>query len=314
MRGMKVSGLALSLALAGQLVAPAFALDEPYTSITTKRRVETQQTVAPNNNPPSTVTTDVQQTLQSDQTGTTTEYTSRTKSLMIPTNTVLSIKLDQGLDSDTTQKGEPVSATVQEPIYIGPYLVIPAGSRIGGAVTHVNNRHSNNGEHPYIVVGFNTLKRPNENVIHPFAGSLVAYKTGLRGQDYVWALPNKADKRKSTMKSTLGGAVSGLMINPIFGPLVGGAAGFFKNSLTDRIARTGDVEIKANQAVPISIEQAISLPVEERVAIESTAPVPAATEQQTIEHEASFQQFTTTPLSPKSGKAPENFRIEEVIK
>lgn len=185
----------------------------------------------------------------------------QTKELLIPAHTVLNITLDQEIHSQQAQPGNPVSAVITEPLLIGPYEMIPQGSRIHGKVTHVNAHKDQEGRNPYVMVSFQTIQRPGDTAALPFSGSLIAYKTGMRGQDFVWKLPSKGERKRQHLKSVIGGAISGAFLNPFFGPPVGAGLALLKGAVLDGFARGGDVELKPNQEIPISVDEAFSLPI-----------------------------------------------------
>jgi hypothetical protein len=93
------------------------------------------------------------------------------------------------------------------------------------------------------------------------------------------------ERKRSAFRGIVGGAISGAFINPIFGPLAGAGLGFMKSSLTDGLARGGDVSIKAQQNIPIAIDKDFMLPVSEE-----SQPAPAET--------------PVAPISPQSAASP----------
>lgn len=196
------------------------------------------------------------------------------KNLVVPADTVIHIALNQALHSKQNQLGQSVSATVAQPVYLGPFLAIPKGSTLNGQITRINPKPNKDGHNPYIVVEFNALKRPSDPDVVPFHGSLIAYKTGLRKQDYVWKLPSKNQRKRANLQSVMGGALSGIFINPIFGPLVGAGAALLKTSAVNSFARGGDVRLRENQVIPISVGKAFMLPVSAPTALEHPASLP----------------------------------------
>lgn len=183
------------------------------------------------------------------------------KTMVVPPNTVLMVQLQDALHSGKNNLGDPVHATVTEPVFLGPYLAIPAQSELVGRITQLNDKRDELGRYPYIVVTFNAVRLPEREQVLPFSGSLIAYKNGLRNQDYIWELPNKDERKRNHMKGIVGGALSGFFINPVLGPPIGAGAALLKNGLTDKFARGGSVKIKANEPLPIATDEAIPVPV-----------------------------------------------------
>lgn len=198
------------------------------------------------------------------------------KQVLVPPDTVLIVTLDQELHSKKNQMGDAVSATVSETLFLGPYEVIPKGSHLSGKITQINPKRDAEGRNPYIVVAFEDLKRPLETTAYPAHAALVAYKSGLRGQDYVWKLPSPAERKRSSFRGIVGGAISGAFFNPVFGPLAGAGLGFMKGSLMNNMARGGDVSIKPQQPIPIAIDQAFMLPVSEGAQQPAPAEAPVS--------------------------------------
>jgi hypothetical protein len=185
------------------------------------------------------------------------------KTIIVPAQTLVSISLDKNLSSKSSQVGEPVLATVVESVYLGPYLAVPAGSQISGNLSQVNGTHSKDGRGPYLVLKFDTLKRPQDAYVMDFHGSLVTYKAGLTGQEYAWRLPSPKEKNLVTMKGMLAGAASGAMINPIFGPFLGAGASLLQSVVRGSIARGGEVSLKAKETLSIAVDEAFQVPISE---------------------------------------------------
>jgi hypothetical protein len=322
----------LSVIMAGVLLANVLALPvsgagspvrteaPPITNISTTPQ-PTEQTTAPQyQQPPTAIQTPVNQPVQpkthllpmqqqrvpSIMSGQpvpslTQQSEEQMKNLVVPAGSILNIALDQSLSSDDNREGDPVQAVVVEPLYLGPYLVVPQGSRVGGKITHINSRHGKSDSHPYIVVSFTALKRPEDKDFLPFKGMMIAYKTGLRSHDYVWKLPEKEKRSRSRIRSTMIGALSGVLINPIYGPAIGAGSALLKSTVIDQIGRGGEVQIKANQPLPIAIEESFTAPVTETAAAGN--PVVASPQMQTrtqvIPHASQGQ-----PVSPQTEEAP----------
>ncbi len=181
------------------------------------------------------------------------------RQVLVPADTVLYIKLDNTISTKESDLNEPVSATVTEPVYLGPYLLIPAQSRINGAITDINRKADEQGRHPYLVVTFNALRRPSDEGNVPFSAKLIAYKNGMRGEDYLWRLPEKDQRKQKNIMGVVGGAAAGAMFNPIFGTLIGAGIGLLRNTLPDRIARSGFAEVEAGKDIPLAVDREFQL-------------------------------------------------------
>jgi len=183
------------------------------------------------------------------------------KAATVPADTVLNVKLSKPLSSARNEQGESVTATLDDPLYVGPFLLAPEGSTITGKITEINKKAVKKGPNPYIIVDFYELQRLNENTKLPFQASLIAYQTGLKRKDYVWRLPDKKSRLRSNLSGMLSGAAYGIMVNPIFGGPVGAGFGLLKSVAINKVAERGTVKIKETEVIPISIQSAFNLPV-----------------------------------------------------
>lgn len=186
------------------------------------------------------------------------------KGVIVPSNTVVTVALDKTLSTSRSQPGQEVTGTVVEDVYVGPYKVIPKGTLVHGVVQEVNRKRDKDGRNPFLMIRFDTLKRPDDLYSLAFQGTLITYKSGLTRQEYAWRLPSPREKSLVNLKTALAGAVSGAFINPIFGPLVGAGASLLRSAVVDRVARgSGSVEVKAKAPVPIAVDESFTVPVAE---------------------------------------------------
>jgi hypothetical protein len=298
---MRRSGLEATLSicfLLNTLIASsAFALENtnveaPETNIISKERDISQSN--PNNEQQVQKAPAIEHPVSVAQ-PTVTQGTERVKNILVPPNSVMYITLQQPLHSKQNQVGENVQATVIEPVYVGPYLAVPSGSTIIGQVTHVNDKKDKEGRHPYIVVQFKGLKRANEPNLTPMHASLIAYKNGIRGHEYVWKLPDPKERKRENIKSAVKGALSGIFLNPLFGPPLGAGAAILRNSVTDKFARGGNVEIKANEPLPIAIDEGFTVSVSETV----PAEIPVNSDDQPLQEKPAIDKSSLVPLDDK---------------
>jgi hypothetical protein len=183
------------------------------------------------------------------------------KTVAIPAETVLNLTLNSPVNSTRNKVGDKMLAVIKEPVYVGPYLAIPSGTQLSGQVLEVNKKAQKRGPNPYIIVNFTRLQRPNEGLTYPVQANLIAYRTGLKSTDYLWKLPQKHDRMKEHLGSTLGGAAVGFFINPVFGTAIGAGAGLLKSVTISKVAEHGSIKIKAGQEIPISLEKPVKLPI-----------------------------------------------------
>jgi len=183
------------------------------------------------------------------------------RTVAVPAQTVLDVTLARPLNSKVAKIGDTVTATVKKPVYVGPYLVIPEDTNLLGQIADLNRKAQKKGPNPYIVVNFSSMKRPEDHYVIPIQASLIAYKTGLQKEDYLWRLPEKNDHLKSHVGSAVEGAAVGFFVNPVFGPIIGAGAGLLKSVTVNKIAQHGAVKIKSGQEIPISVQDSFVVPI-----------------------------------------------------
>jgi hypothetical protein len=180
---------------------------------------------------------------------------SQIKRIMVPADTLIYVTLSEKLHSNQNKQGDSVKATIAEPVYVGPFLTIPEKSIVTGKITDMCKKKVDKGPNPYIVVDFTSLQRPSESEAVPFNATLIAYKTGLNKKDYLWRMPTKGHKKKARLKSMLNGALTGLMINPIFGAPIGAGVNLLTTMAEDKVAARSAVKIKTGEQVPIAVQR-----------------------------------------------------------
>jgi hypothetical protein len=179
----------------------------------------------------------------------------------VPAETVMQITLTNPLDSKSAQLGDIVRATVKSPVYVGPYLAIQSGSTISGTITDINRTMQKDGPNPYLIVNFNQLNRPSNEKVIPITASLIAYKTGLQKEDYLWKLPQQQGKLKKRLGSAAEGAVVGFFVNPVIGPVIGAGAGVMKSMAIDKIVQHSSIAIKTGEVLSIAVQHSFKVPI-----------------------------------------------------
>lgn len=183
------------------------------------------------------------------------------RNIVVPADTIIQVKLSKHLSTKGNRLGESVIATLEDPLYIGPFLVAPEGSIIRGKINDINKKTIKKGPNPYIIVDFYELQHPDNEAPLPFQGTLIAYRTGLARKDYVWRIPTHHSKIRANLNNMLEGAAYGLVVNPIFGAPVGAAVGLLKSLAINKVAARGTIKITPKEVVPISTQESFSLPI-----------------------------------------------------
>jgi hypothetical protein len=179
----------------------------------------------------------------------------------IPTGTSLLVKMQQPLSSYSNNLGEPVSAQLENDVFVNNSITIPSGSEVLGQVTNVA-RSGRMGRHGELDVRFHSIRTPQGRVI-PILGHIVTSDNTciLRGTSY------KTDIAKGigvaaggTATGAAGGtAVGGLLgvvgTGAIVGTALGGIAG-----ITYALARQGkDVVLPSGARLNVTVGQDVSV-------------------------------------------------------
>jgi hypothetical protein len=183
------------------------------------------------------------------------------RTIDVPAETVMQVSITETLNTNHSQVGDTVTATVKDPVFIGPYEAVPAGSTLEGTVSGVNKRAIKQGPNPYILVDFTRLTRSGETEPVPINAQLIAYKTGLKKEDYLWKLPRKTSPIKKQLGNAAQGALVGFLANPLFGPVIGAGAGVAMGLTVDKVAQRSSIRIKPGDVIPIAVQDAFKVSV-----------------------------------------------------
>lgn len=175
------------------------------------------------------------------------------------------------LDSGSSQPGEQVTATLSEPLYANGQEVIPAGSRIIGAVTNVvSARHFKFGANGRIDVRFTSIETPDGRRF-PLSASIDANQMHLTGG----TTGGRVGKGLlTTGVGAAGGAALGTGLGAItgglshsrsigmstgmgaaFGSAMGGVVGLGAAAYR----KGGEVKITAGTALPIRLDESLQV-------------------------------------------------------
>ena len=164
----------------------------------------------------------------------------------VPAGTVLSIRMNQGIDVKHAQSGETFSGTIVNPVNVEGDTVIPAGSIADGVVLHAHKRGHFKG-----------------------ASVLQLTLTGLNvnGQHYRLDTSSLTRTKKGKGKRTAaflgGGTGLGMLIGGVasggVGLLVGGLAGAGAGTAGAAFTGNKDINIPAESVVSFKLERSIQL-------------------------------------------------------
>lgn len=167
--------------------------------------------------------------------------------IVVPSGTVLTVRVGQALSSKTSQSGQTFLATLAQPVSVGGKTAIPSGSTVSGTVVTAKAKGKIKGE------GELTLALTSVTV----RGQAFPIQTAV--------LDNTVKgKGKRTAATTGGGAAGGALIGGIagggkgagIGALVGAGAGLLGGAMTGN----QQIEIPAESALSFRMSAPLTLP------------------------------------------------------
>jgi hypothetical protein len=176
----------------------------------------------------------------------------------LPANTVLRVRLNQGLTSKTANIGDRFSATVTEPAHSsGGTVLIADGSKVWGRVTAV--KRAGRSSPGTLTVAFTSVVQPNGRS-NPINASLYNDESGTDNEGTVKG--KSQGKRNAVFIG--GGAAGGALIGAIagggkgaaIGALIGGGLGVGAR----KYEKEKDADVKSGTEFSVILNRAVSLP------------------------------------------------------
>ncbi len=134
--------------------------------------------------------------------------------ISIPKGTLLTIHTDQPITSYAAHVGDPITATLENDVYVNDAVAIPAGSQVLGQVASVNSA-AHLGKHGDIDVRFDSVKLPD--------GRVVAINAHVVTKDQSGVL--KGDTYAMDIAKGVGIAATGTGVGTLMGTAAGGLLG-----------------------------------------------------------------------------------------
>jgi hypothetical protein len=169
----------------------------------------------------------------------------------IPADSVIGLELEQSVSSETAQPEDRVDARVTRDVKVDGTTVIPAGSRVRGAVTRVENggRFKDRGR---IEIRFHTL------VLADGDTQSIATDALFREGDNVG---RKASARIGA--SAAGGAIIGAIFGGEKGAAIGAAAGAGAGSAVTATQKPSEARFRAGSVVTVRLTAPVSITVQQ---------------------------------------------------
>ena len=188
----------------------------------------------------------------------------------VAAGTQFSATLRNSINSETTQVGEQVQATISQPIYSGSELVIPAGSTVTGQVTNViSAKHFKFGANGRVELTFNQVQTPDGRSF-PMTAKIntdqlrLSGGTGMGRVGHSLLTTGIGAGGGAALGTGLGAIVGGMSggrmgmatgMGAVFGSAMGGGVG-----LLDAGYRKGnEVQIPAGTNLPIVLQSTLQV-------------------------------------------------------
>lgn len=178
--------------------------------------------------------------------------------VVVPQGTVIQTVLNNNIDTKNSKVGDPFTASVTVPVWVGSTVAIPAGSTISGTVAKVQEAGKMSGQSE-LQLQYNTIQVPGSPPVQLAATtSGVGSGTGsTNGEGSVDGGSADGDRRVGT-DSAIGagiggifGGLGGLMRGAIAGAVVG-AAGAMTSKKKDVVLKTGqNLTIRTDQPLQV---------------------------------------------------------------
>lgn len=163
----------------------------------------------------------------------------------VPAGTSLTVHLDEGVDTRTTQAGQPIGGTLADPVMHSGRVLIPAGASVSGTVTAISE------DPPAVTVSFSALA---------VDGATYTLET----KPAHVALRKRSEMRKEGAKigggAAAGALVGGLVGGNVKGAAIGAAAGAAAGTGVALATKAHWAELPAGAAVAVPLESSLQIP------------------------------------------------------
>ena len=178
----------------------------------------------------------------------------------VDADTVIRVRMDSELSSETARVGDRFTTTVTEPVYGDGVEVAPVGSKIHGRVTAV--KRAGRRSPGSISVSFHALELPNR-VRHTINGSLTTLQADDVESDNEGTVEGRTNRKRDAIFIG-GGATTGAIIGAIAGGGTGAAIGAILGGGLGTGARVyereQEAEVESGTEFGVVLNQRVSLP------------------------------------------------------
>ncbi|WP_303673429.1 hypothetical protein [Vampirovibrio chlorellavorus] len=187
--------------------------------------------------------------------------TLRGRLISIPKGTLMTIHTDVPITTYAAHVGDPITATLENDIFVNDAVAIPAGSQVLGQVANVNSA-SHLGKHGDIDVRFDSIKLPDGRVVAINAHIVTKDQSGvLRGDTYAMDIAKGvgiaagATGVGTLMGTAAGGLLGSVGTGALFGLGVGALGG-----MGYALARKGkEVVVPAGSRLSVMVDTPVTV-------------------------------------------------------
>jgi hypothetical protein len=182
---------------------------------------------------------------------------------VIPEGTRLTLQLNNHLSTKLNNEGDPFTAVVMLPLYMGDRMVIPKGSLVTGSISRISRPGRFKGK-AVMTLLFQSINIPGRGELS-ITASLAGLPEGngtVRSEGTVEGKGSEgSDAGRILTPGVLGGGIGGL-VGGGRGAAIGVGAGVLLGTATVFATRGKDIEFRRGSTMDISLERPLSIPPE----------------------------------------------------
>jgi len=187
--------------------------------------------------------------------------TLRGRLVSIPSGTLMALHTNQPISSYGAHIGDPVSATLENDLFVNDAVAIPAGSQVLGQIANISEA-GHLGKHGEIDVRFDSIKLPDGRVVPVQAHIVTKDDSGvLKGDTYTKdVLKGVGVAAGATGVGTLMGTAAGSLLGSVGGGAVFGLGVGALGGLGYAMVRKGkDVLLPAGSRMSVKIDTPVTI-------------------------------------------------------
>jgi hypothetical protein len=182
----------------------------------------------------------------------------------LPEGTRISLQLNDHLSTKQNLEGDPFTANVIAPVYLGDRLIIPKGSIVTGTVSRVLKSGRLKGK-AVMNLNFQTVRVPGRGDL-PIVASLVRVDSegtgGVQSEGTIKAPSSTGSDAAKVMTPTLSGAGIGAIAGGGKGSAIGAGVGAAVGLATIFSTRGKDIEMRRGSTLDITLDRPLLVPAE----------------------------------------------------